>query len=170
MALYGGKRDISLFRGLNRELLGNIISQQCVYYKLKLNETKVNMYGEAAGARYYYDPVILNTLIERSDQEYPTEELTGVDFQWGITYKFLRDDLVDTQVVPEVGDIIMYYEGYYEVHSTNANQYFVGKDPRYPYEPNPLNPGLDNFGSSISIICDTHYVPADKVQITKERI
>lgn len=170
MALYGGKRDISLFRGLNRELLGNIISQQCVYYKLKLNETKVNMYGEAAGARYYYDPVILNALIERSNQEYPTEELTGVDFQWGITYKFLRDDLVDTQVVPEVGDIIMYYEGYYEVHSTNANQYFVGKDPRYPYEPNPLNPGLDNFGSSISIICDTHYVPADKVQITKERI
>lgn len=170
MALYGGARDISLFRNLNRELLGNIITQQCVYYKLKLNETKVNMYGEAAGARYYYEPVILNALIERSDQEYPQDDLVGVDFQWGITYKFFRDDLVDAQVVPEVGDIIMYYEGYYEVHTTNANQYFVGKDPLYPYESNPLNPGLGNFGSSISIICETHYVPADKVQITKERI
>jgi hypothetical protein len=170
MALYGGARDISLFRNLNRELLGNIITQQCVYYKLKLNETKVNMYGEAAGARYYYEPVILNALIERSDQEYPQDDLVGVDFQWGITYKFFRDDLVDAQVVPEVGDIIMYYEGYYEVHTTNANQYFVGKDPLYPYETNPLNPGLGNFGSSISIICETHYVPADKVQITKERI
>lgn len=170
MALYGGARDISLFRNLNRELLGNIITQQCVYYKLKLNETKVNMYGEAAGARYYYEPVILNALIERSDQEYPQDDLVGVDFQWGITYKFFRDDLVDAQVVPEVGDIIMYYEGYYEVHTTNANQYFVGKNPLYPYETNPLNPGLGNFGSSISIICETHYVPADKVQITKERI
>jgi len=170
MSLYGGARDISLFRNLNRELLGNIITQQCVYYKLKLNETKVNMYGEAAGARYYYEPVILNALIERSDQEYPQDDLVGVDFQWGITYKFFRDDLVDAQVVPEVGDIIMYYEGYYEVHTTNANQYFVGKDPLYPYETNPLNPGLGNFGSSISIICETHYVPADKVQITKERI
>ena len=170
MALYGGARDISLFRNLNRELLGNIITQQCVYYKLKLNETKVNMYGEAAGARYYYEPVILNALIERSDQEYPQDDLVGVDFQWGITYKFFRDDLVDAQVVPEVGDIIMYYEGYYEVHTTNANQYFVGKDPLYPYETNPLNPGLGNFGSSISIICETYYVPADKVQITKERI
>ena len=58
MALYGGARDISLFQKVNRELMGNIITQQCVYYKLRLNETKVNMYGEAAGARYYKEPVI----------------------------------------------------------------------------------------------------------------
>jgi len=170
MALYGGARDISLFRNLNKELLGNIITQQCVYYKLKLNETKVNMYGEAAGARYYFEPVIFNVLVERQDQEYPDSDLLGVDFQYNTDFKFFRDDLVTANVIPEVGDIIMYYEGYYEVDSTNANQFFVGKDPRYPYNPNPLNPGLENFGASISIICKTHYTPADKVQITKERI
>jgi hypothetical protein len=27
----------------------------------------------------------------------------------------------------------MYNEGYYEVDNTNANQYFVGKNPDYPY-------------------------------------
>ena len=64
----------------------------------------------------------------------------------------------------------MYYEGYYEVESTVSNQLFVGKDPRYPYNTNPLNPGLENFGANLSIICKTHYTPADKVQITKERI
>jgi hypothetical protein len=170
MALFGGKRDISLFRGLNRELLHDIITQQCVYYKIKLNETKVNMYGEAAGDKYYYEPVILNALIQRESQDYPTDELGGVDFQWGITYKFFRDDLVDAQLVPEVGDIIMYNEGYYEVESTNANQYFAGKHPSYPNEPNPLNPGLDNFGTSVSIICKTIYVPADRVAITRERL
>ena len=170
MALFGGKRDISLFRGLNRELLWDFISQQCVYYKIKLNETKVNMYGEAAGSRYYYEPVILNALIARSDQEFPQDDLVGVDFQWGVDFRFFRDDLVDAQVVPEVGDIAMYYERYYEVHTTNANQYFVGKNPDYPYNENPLNPGLENFGTSVSIICQTHYVPADKVQITKERL
>ena len=170
MALYGGARDIGLFRNINRELLGNIVSQQCVYYKLKLNETKVNMYGEAAGAKYYYEPVIFNALIERQDQEYTDDEMLGVDFQWGIDFKFFRDDLVTANVVPEVGDIIMYYEGYYEVDATNANQFFVGKDPKYPYNTNPLNPGLEDFGSSISILCKTHYTPADKVQITKERI
>lgn len=170
MALYGGSRDISLFRGINKELLGNIISQQCVYYKLKLNETKVNMYGEAAGARYYYEPVILNALIERQDQDFIASDALSVDFQWGVDFKFFRDDLVTADLVPEVGDIIMYYEGYYEVDVTNANQFFIGKNPQYPYKQNPLNPGLEGFGSSISIICKTHYTPADKVQITKERI
>lgn len=170
MALYGGTRDISLFRTLNREVLGNIVTQQCVYYKLKLNETKVNMYGEAAGARHYFEPVIFNVLIERGDQEYPSEDILGVGFDRSLDFKFLRDDLVDADVVPEVGDIIMYYEGYYEVDSTVSNQYFVGKDPRYPYNTNPLNPGLENFGANLSIICKTHYTPADRVQITKERI
>ena len=46
MALYGEARDISLFRHFNRELMGNIISQQCVYYKYDIEETKVNIYGE----------------------------------------------------------------------------------------------------------------------------
>ena len=170
MAIYGSQRDISLFRKVNRELMGNIMSQQCVYYKLKLNETKVNMYGEAAESRYYFEPVILFARIQRSEQEFPQDELLGVDFQWGIDFKFLRDDLVDINLVPEIGDIIMYNEGYYEVHTTNANRFITGKNPDYPYEPNPSNPGLENFGTSLSIICQTLYVPADKVQITKERL
>jgi len=170
MALYGGARDISLFQKVNRELMGNIITQQCVYYKLRLNETKVNMYGEAAGARYYKEPVIFNTLIERGDQEYPDDDLLGVGYNRSLDFKFFREDLIDADVVPEVGDIIMYYEGYYEVDSTIGNQLFVGKDPRYPYNTNPLNPGLEDFGANLSIICKTIYTPADKVQITKERI
>ena len=170
MALFGGERDISLFRHLNKELLGDIITQQCVYYKIRLEETLTDMYGESAGAKYYYDPVILNALIQRSDQEYPTDEILGVDFTWGVDFKFFRDDLVSADIITEVGDIIMYLEEYYEVDSVISNQFFAGKDPLYPYNTNPLNPGLERFGSSISIICKTHYTPADKVQITKERI
>ena len=103
MALYGGARDISLFQKVNRELMGNIITQQCVYYKLRLNETKVNMYGEAAGARYYKEPVIFNALIERGDQEYPDDDILGVNFNRSLDFKFFREDLVDADVVPEVG-------------------------------------------------------------------
>ena len=126
-------------------------------------------------------PVLLNCLIERRDQEYPETDL-GTDFSWGATFKFLRDDLLDknkdfnldtaiygADLVPEVGDIIMYNEGYYEVDNIISNQYFVGKNPDYPNAINPLNPGLEDFGSFISIICETHYVPADKVGITQER-
>jgi len=186
MALFGSARDISLFRHVNRELLADIITQQCSFYKYKLEETKVNIYGEAAEEKFYMGPVLLNCLIERTDQEYPETDL-GTDFSWGATFKFLRDDLLNkmedfnenfdptnyqygANLVPEVGDIIMYQDGYYEVDNTNANQYFMGKNPDYPNEVNPINPGLENFGSSISIICETHYVPADKLGITQERL
>ena len=112
MALFGGERDISLFRKINRELLGDVITQQCALYKFKLEETNVNIYGEAAEEKFYMGPVMFNVLIERNDQDYPDTDL-GVDFKWNIDFKFLRDDLVDADVVPEVGDVILYEEGYY---------------------------------------------------------
>ena len=168
--MFGGSRDVSLIRKLNRELLGNIITQQASFYKYKLQETKVNLYGEAAGVKYYDGPFLFNCLINRADQTYPVSEL-GVNYQVGITFSFFRDDLVDANVVPEVGDIILYQDAYYGVQSTIINQYFVGKNPDYPNNTNPLNPGLEEFGSNISIICDTYYIPADKVAISpyKER-
>ena len=168
--MFGGSRDVSLIRKLNRELLGNIITQQAAFYKYKLQETKVNLYGEAAGVKYYDGPFLFNCLINRADQSYPVSEL-GVNYQVGITFSFFRDDLVDASIVPEVGDIILYQDAYYGVKSTVINQYFVGKNPDYPNNVNPLNPGLEEFGSNISIICDTFYIPADKVAISpyKER-
>ena len=169
MALFGRLRDINLFTTVNRELLGNIITQQCAFYKFNLNQTTVNIYGEAADGAFYDGPTLFNCLIDREDQSFPETDF-GVDFHWSITFRFLREDLQDANVVPEVGDIILYYGGYYEVENTNANQFIVGKDPDYPYNVNPLNPGLEIFGSNFSIICETHYVPGDKPGITKERL
>ena len=114
-------------------------------------------------------PVLFNVLIERQDQQFPETDL-GTDFTWAIDFKFLRDDLVDAEVVPEVGDIILYEEGYYEVDDVITNQLFVGKDPRYPNKPNPFENDLDKFGYDVSIICKTHSVPSDKVGISRERL
>ena len=86
-----------------------------------------------------------------------------------MTFKFLRDDLVDANTHPDIGDIILWNEGYFEIDNTIENQLFVGKDPDYPNVPNPLNPGLSDFGYNVTISCVAHYVPADRVQITKER-
>lgn len=185
MALYGGQRDISLFRHVNRELIGDIISQEVVYYKLKLEETKFNLYGEAADAKYYYRGIILSCLMDRSPQSYPDDEL-GVRYYQNIDFRFLRDDLLarnldfneefdqgdwyGADLVPEVGDIIMYYNGYYEVDDIVSNQLFMGKDPDYDYAENPINPGLSTFGSDISVICKTHYQPKNKVQLEKAGI
>ena len=195
MALFGQARDISMFRYVNRELMGNIISQQAAFYKLRLSQTNFNMYGESSEAKFYDGPILLYTLIDLPDQEWSTDDL-GVNFNWKPTFRFLRDDLLDklkdfnedtiygANLVPQPGDIILYETAYYEVTSTNAAQYFVGKDPDYPNSPQPSNPagatyplpsplwnpGLDEFGYNVSIICQTTYIPADKVGITLERM
>ena len=119
MALFGQARDISMFRYVNRELMGNIISQQAAFYKLRLSQTNFNMYGEAAQEKYYDGPILLYTLIDLPDQEWSTDDL-GVNFNWKPTFRFLRDDLLDklkdfnedtiygANLVPQVGDVILY--------------------------------------------------------------
>ena len=57
--MFTGQRDVSLVRKLNRELMGNIITQQCALYQFKLEETKVNIYGEAAGSKFYNGPFLI---------------------------------------------------------------------------------------------------------------
>lgn len=169
--MFTGARDVSLVRHLNRELMGNIVTQQAALYQFKLEETKVNLYGEAAGEKFYDGPFLFNCLIERENQTYASGN-EGVNFSQGIQFYFLRDDLVDANIVPEVGDIVLYQEKYYGVQSTISNQYWGGKNPDYPNTDNPLNPGLAEFGSSISILLSTYYIPADKVAISqfKERM
>lgn len=169
MALFGQSRDVAFLRSINRELMGNVITQQCSFYQYKIKETFVNMYGEASKEKFYVGPIIFNCLAERSDQNTPYDD-RGPSFQWDIDFKFLRDDLIDAQIVPDVGDIILYNDNYYEVHNTNANRFFVGKDPAHPNEINPLNPGLGDFGWNYSFICNTHVLPSDMVGITRERV
>ena len=104
MAIFGSIRDASLVRHLNRELLHDVITQQCAVYKLKLAET--------SGAKYYNDPILLNCLIDRGEMSQPTNDF-GVDYAREVEFKFFRDDLVDSKLVPEVGDIILYYQDYF---------------------------------------------------------
>ena len=196
MALYGGARDISMFRRVNRELMGNIISQEVVFYKYNVTTTKTNMYGESVEGRNFADPIILFALVERGNPESPTSDM-GVDFTYPITVRFLKDDLLSptldynagmgfgsnlnplpgnygANVQPAVGDIIQYENGYWEIDNTYNTQYFVGKDPQFPYTDalgnNPLNPGLDQFGYSVEVRCDCHYVPSDRLNLINTRM
>ena len=181
MALYGGYRDVSLFRHLNRELLGDIITQQCAFYKYRLKETKANIYGESSDEKYFVGPILMNCLVKKNPQSSPVDE-GNIDRERNINFKFLRDDFLEktqdfnvgslygTNFVPEIGDVILYQEGFYEVYNIINNQYFMGKNPTYPNESNPLNPGLVNFGWNISIICECHYIPEDKLGLINRLI
>jgi hypothetical protein len=162
MALFGGSRDISLFRHINKELINNIIQQSVGYYKIVLDRTESNLYGESL-TKTYNDPILVNCLIERTPPTW-TETEFGADITQDITVRFLRDILVDIQLVPEVGDVMLWQENYYEISGTVENQLFVGKDPSYAYD------DTTDFGSSISIIVNAQYIRPEKLGLKQERL
>ncbi len=161
MSIFGSKSDFSLIRRMNRELLREIIEQEVGYYKISLQDTQANIYGESL-QKTFLPPVLINCLLTQADQVVSIDDF-GPDLQRNLSFAFLRDDLVDANLIPEVGDIILIYEQYYEVDTVKENQYFFGKDPSYNYGRS------DRFGNSISIVCDAHLTRADKLGITRVR-
>lgn len=163
MALFGSKRDIGTFKGISREVISTVVSQQCGYYKVVLDDTPTNVYGEST-SKNYIGPVLIDCLIVRGDYSYSTGDF-GPDVSRDVTFRFLKDHLVEANIFPEVGDVIMYEEFYYLVDDINENQLIIGKDSDYSY-----SAGLENFGSSYSIITKCHFVSPEIVGITKSRL
>jgi hypothetical protein len=167
MPLFGSLRDLCIINDIGQEVL-NLASQRCIYYKFKLDETKVNIYGESTGTKIYFEPVVLDALIERFDQTNPTSDI-GVDYTQLIDFKFQRPKLKELGLLCEPGDIIMYNEDYFEVDEVIQNRLFLGNDEDFSYPIEGEDVTNEKAGESITIVCKTHYVPADRVQITEER-
>ena len=163
MALFGSSRDISMFRNVNRELLHDVIQQEIAYYKISLETTRSNIYGESS-QKIFQDPVLLKTLVTRADIQ-TTDSDFGPDINRSLSFAFLRDDLKDIELVPLNGDIILWNEGYYEIHAVNENQLVVGKSNEYFF-----TEYLNNFGSSLSIIVSAHLTRPEKLGIARQRL
>ena len=131
--LFGSTNDFSLLQNMSRSLLKNIIEQEILYYKLSLEETHANLYGES-DEKSYWVPVKLYCLITRGDQVVTDDEF-GPDLTRTASFAFIRQDLVDVNTVPEVGDVVMWHENYFEVDVVRENQLFVGKDNQYNLTP-----------------------------------
>ena len=160
--LFGSNRDFDLLVNINRELLHDIVEQEILYYKISLDDTEFNIYGESL-EKTYQTPVKLNCLITRGDQVVDIQEF-GPDLGREASFAFLRPDLEDRSVVPEVGDILNWHEDYYEVDTVRENQLFLGRDKSYN-----LTSTTSGFGSSVSIIVDCHLTRADRVGIAEVR-
>jgi hypothetical protein len=160
--IFGSTRDFNLLTHIGRELLKNVIEQEVLYYKLSLEDTNVNIYGEGL-QKVFSTYTKLNCLITRGDQVVSDDDF-GPDLTRDVSFAFIRQDLVDLQIIPEVGDIVLWHEDYYEVGTVRENQLFVGRDSSYN-----LTEYGSKFGSSISIIVDCHLTRADKAGIVKVR-
>ena len=84
------------------------------------------MYGESSSGKVYKPGVQVDCLISAEEQITQTDEF-GPDLQQNASFSFVRQSLVDISYVVEVGDIIDWNSGYWEITSTNESQLVGGK-------------------------------------------
>ena len=158
MALFGGSRDVCLFNNLNKELINDIIQTEVAYYKFALEQTVSNDYGEAPG-KNYYEPLKIACLIDRQDQSWSSNNF-GSDVNQTIGFRFLKKELQDINLLPEVGDLLLFKNNFYEVDSKVENQLILGKDPDYA-----MATETTDFGKSFSIMVNTHISRVEKLNL-----
>ena len=153
------QRDVNLITRISRELIGDkqnskdgLINQEVVIYKPSLQESSVNMYGEAAGGKKVYkNGVQMAALVTAEDFDFNTDEF-GPDANQTATFSFLRQSFIDASMVLEIGDLIDWNYGYFEVGTINENQLVGGM-----------------FDQNLSVIASAFLIRKSSVQIERVR-
>jgi len=131
---YYGAKDLATIEKFNRELLGEpnkddcgIIDQFVILYRTSVYDTETNMYGEASEGKVYKQGVKLPCIVNAEDFNFDYTDF-GADNTQKVSFAFQRAYLVEVDLRPDIGDILKWNEGYFEVKSYNENQ-LVGGDP-----------------------------------------
>ncbi len=125
MARFALERDIKFFESISRELVDAVVETAVVLYKLIIDESKTNLYGESLN-KTYYEGVQCTAMIERetSTSEY---EGFGPDRNQLVEFRFNRFTLEDNGFYPEVGDIIFHNNAYFEIDNVREDQLIGGQ-------------------------------------------
>ena len=155
---YYGAKDLATIEKFNRELLGEpnksddgIIDQFVILYRTSVYETDTNMYGEASEGKVYKRPVKLPCIVDAGDFDFNYDDF-GPDNRQSVSFAFQRAYLVEVDLKPEIGDIMKWNDGYFEVDKFNENQLIGG-----------------NFDNSHSIVVSANLVRRPTVNLEEYR-
>lgn len=146
---YFSERDLRAVNQFNAELMGDIIQTSVTIFKVAVNETNVNVYGEAdpnTGISFY-PGIDVTCLIDRADITTEYSEF-GPDRKQDVVFKFRENMLKLVSLFPEVGDIIWFNERGHEIDNVVQEQLIGGIAEK-----------------SHSIICNTHYSKLSKLNL-----
>jgi hypothetical protein len=148
MPKFVSERDVNFFKSIARELVDVVVQVEVALYKLNIYESKINIYGESTN-KTWYQGVSLYAMVDK-DPENVVYEGFGPDNSQLITFKFDKDLCEERGIYPEIGDVIMFDNSYYEIDNTNEVQ-FIGGQPYNNY----------------SIVCTTFMTRKSNLNITE---
>ena len=152
MARFALGRDIRFFEGISRELVDAVVTTAVVLYKLIVEDSKTNLYGESL-SKTYYQGTECNAIIERGETQVAYEGF-GAETNQTAQFRFNRFTLADKGFYPEIGDIIFHNDAYFEIDNVNEDQLIGGRT---------------GDGEHFSIVCSTFMSRRSTIQ-TEMRI
>jgi len=120
------QKEIDIIDSMNEELIDEIVGQSVDIYKVSIDNTDENVYGEST-TKYYEVGFRVNCLILFNEPEIIQDEF-GADENSSIEMYFQRNNLSSGSLnfYPEMGDIVDWNEHYWEINGTTEPQLIAG--------------------------------------------
>lgn len=146
---YFSQRDLNLVAQFNAELMGDIVEVLIQLFKIAPNETKTNIYGETAAetGKWYLPAIQISSLVERADMTAEYDDF-GPSRNQDYVFKMREKMLRELNFYPEIGDIILFNDRYYEIDNVVQEQLLGGQPDK-----------------SHSIICNGHYTKITSLNV-----
>jgi len=126
MSKFNTSRDQMFFQGINNELIDDVITTPIIIYKPSIEDSDPNDVFEESVNKVWKVGIRLNCLIDREDQSVDSNEFGSNNLQ-NIKFNINRSDIEETNLYPEIGDIIQWNDFYYEASHVYENQYIAGR-------------------------------------------
>ena len=120
------QKEVNLINDMNEELIDEIVGQSVDIYKVNVENTDENIYGEST-TKYFDVGFRVNCLILYNEPEIIQDEF-GPDKNASIEMYFQRENLSSGSLnfYPETGDIVDWNDNYWEINGTTEPQLFAG--------------------------------------------
>ena len=122
---FTSQQDYNSMIRFNKELVNTIVDVSVLIYKINLQATIINVYGEAPTKERWTATQVQCLLSQQPG--IATENGGQIDFEQGMVFAFLRESLRDKNVYPEIGDVVEWDNQYFELNTVNEVQKYGGR-------------------------------------------
>ena len=181
MPKFFNAKDLDFIKTISEEIVDYVVEQAVTLFKVSVGETKTNLYGESLG-KVWREPSTLMAIVDREPINIVYEGF-GADRQGTVEFRFnrqrLREEsyavpkvrdingtLVPTEAIqnltvgyPEVGDIVLYDQIYYEIDNVREPQWIGGSPEIYDKTTGEFE------DANNTLIAAAHMVRKSQVQI-----
>lgn len=124
MPKFFGPNDIKTLKRMSKQLVQDVIDTKVLYSKMNVSQTSQNFYGQSLHKQFTV-PVSLPAMIYHQPPEYLFEY--QVTQQQTVSYKFLQSTLVNYNIYPQIGDVIIWRNQMWQITTITNEQLLAGR-------------------------------------------